>query len=98
MKRWGFKGQGASHGNTKSHRRPGAIGGGRADPGKVWKGKKMPGHMGAETKVVRNVWLYKVRFRRDGQCRGPLEQGQRGPLRQQGCWVGAWAICGCAHP
>ncbi len=42
MKRHGFKGQGASHGNTKSHRRPGAIGG-RTDPGKVWKGKKMPG-------------------------------------------------------
>lgn len=60
MKRWGFAGQPASHGNTKSHRRPGSIGG-RTDPGKVWKGKKMPGHMGAETKTVKNVWLYKVR-------------------------------------
>ena len=59
MKRWGFKGQPASHGNTKAHRRPGSIGG-RTDPGKVWKGKKMPGHMGAETKTVKNVWLYKV--------------------------------------
>jgi large subunit ribosomal protein L3 len=60
MKRWGFAGQGASHGNTKSHRRPGSIGG-RTDPGKVWKGKKMAGRMGGERKTVKNVWVYKVR-------------------------------------
>ncbi|XP_061738750.1 39S ribosomal protein L3, mitochondrial isoform X2 [Nerophis ophidion] len=45
MKRWGFKGQPASHGQTKTHRRPGASGPG-GDPGKVFKGKKMPGRMG----------------------------------------------------
>ncbi|XP_008299068.1 large ribosomal subunit protein uL3m [Stegastes partitus] len=45
MKRWGFKGQPASHGQTKTHRRPGASGPG-GDPGKVFKGKKMPGQMG----------------------------------------------------
>jgi large subunit ribosomal protein L3 len=61
MKRWNFSGQPASHGNTKSHRRGGSIGG-RTDPGKVWKGKKMPGHLGAETKTVKNVWVYKVGF------------------------------------
>ncbi|XP_037119239.1 39S ribosomal protein L3, mitochondrial isoform X1 [Syngnathus acus] len=45
MKRWGFKGQPASHGQTKTHRRPGASGPG-GDPAKVFKGKKMPGRMG----------------------------------------------------
>ncbi|XP_019721641.1 large ribosomal subunit protein uL3m [Hippocampus comes] len=45
MKRWGFKGQPASHGQTKTHRRPGASGPG-GDPGKVFKGKKMPGRLG----------------------------------------------------
>uniref|UniRef100_A0A8D0A844 Large ribosomal subunit protein uL3m n=1 Tax=Sander lucioperca TaxID=283035 RepID=A0A8D0A844_SANLU len=45
MKRWGFKGQPATHGQTKTHRRPGASGPG-GDPGKVFKGKKMPGMMG----------------------------------------------------
>ncbi|XP_077446847.1 large ribosomal subunit protein uL3m isoform X2 [Stigmatopora argus] len=45
MKRWGFKGQPASHGQTKTHRRPGASGPG-GDPAKVFKGKKMPGQMG----------------------------------------------------
>ncbi|KAI8468615.1 MAG: translation protein [Monoraphidium minutum] len=75
MKRWGFAGQPASHGNTKAHRRPGSIGG-RTDPGKVWKGKKMAGHMGAESKTVKNVWLYKVDTSRNllyvrGQVPGP---------------------------
>ncbi|XP_029976017.1 large ribosomal subunit protein uL3m [Salarias fasciatus] len=45
MKRWGFKGQPATHGQTKTHRRPGASGPG-GDPAKVFKGKKMPGQMG----------------------------------------------------
>uniref|UniRef100_A0A7N6FKG5 Large ribosomal subunit protein uL3m n=1 Tax=Anabas testudineus TaxID=64144 RepID=A0A7N6FKG5_ANATE len=44
MKRWGFKGQPATHGQTKTHRRPGASGPG--DAAKVFKGKKMPGRMG----------------------------------------------------
>jgi len=66
MKRWGFKGGPASHGNTKTHRRPGAIGAGRTDAGKVWKGKKMPGHLGCDQQTVKNVWVYKVRGRRGG--------------------------------
>ncbi|XP_051818684.1 39S ribosomal protein L3, mitochondrial [Antechinus flavipes] len=44
MKRWGFKGQPATHGQTKTHRRPGAIATG--DIARVWPGKKMPGKMG----------------------------------------------------
>lgn len=47
MKRWNFKGQFASHGNSKAHRKPGSIG--QCEyPGRVFKGKKMAGKMGAE--------------------------------------------------
>ncbi|KAF4020607.1 hypothetical protein G4228_012373 [Cervus hanglu yarkandensis] len=44
MKRWGFKGQPATHGQTKTHRRPGAISTG--DVARVWPGTKMPGQLG----------------------------------------------------
>jgi hypothetical protein len=40
-------------------RAPGSIGG-RTDPGKVWKGKKMPGHLGCERVTFKNIWVYKV--------------------------------------
>jgi large subunit ribosomal protein L3 len=46
MKRWDFAGFPRSHGH-RYHRAVGAIGN-RTDPGRVWKGKKMPGHWGAE--------------------------------------------------
>lgn len=45
MKRHGFKGMPASHGVTKTHRRPGNIGAG-GEKARVWPGTKMPGHMG----------------------------------------------------
>jgi large subunit ribosomal protein L3 len=45
MKRHNFKGQPASHGNHKSHRKPGAIGQ-CATPARVFKGRKMAGQMG----------------------------------------------------
>merc|ERR1711871_139595 len=45
MKRWGFAGQGASHGVSKTHRHIGSTGQSQ-DAGKVFKGKKMPGQMG----------------------------------------------------
>nr|KJB28849.1 hypothetical protein B456_005G072600 [Gossypium raimondii] len=59
MKRWGFKGMPASHGASLSHRSPGSTGQ-RDAPGKVFKGKKMPGRMGAKTRTVKNVWVYKI--------------------------------------
>ncbi|XP_062846290.1 39S ribosomal protein L3, mitochondrial isoform X2 [Trichomycterus rosablanca] len=57
MKRWGFKGQPATHGQTKTHRRPGSLGPG-GDPAKVFKGKKMPGRMGNvyDTAFGLKVW------------------------------------------
>ncbi|XP_075684714.1 large ribosomal subunit protein uL3m isoform X2 [Rhinoderma darwinii] len=56
MKRWGFKGQPASHGQTKTHRRPGAIAGG--DPARVFPGTKLPGPLGNfyRTSHALKVW------------------------------------------
>lgn len=53
MKRWGMGGGFDSHGST-SHRRIGAIGN-RLTPQRVFKGKRMPGHMGLDTVTVRNL-------------------------------------------
>jgi large subunit ribosomal protein L3 len=54
MKRHGFAGLEASHGVSISHRSHGSTGG-RQDPGKVWKGKKMAGHMGAVRVTTQNL-------------------------------------------
>lgn len=54
MKRWGFSGMPASHGVTKTHRRPGNIGGG-GEKGRVWPGTKMPGHMGNRLRTNRGL-------------------------------------------
>ncbi|KAL7104699.1 hypothetical protein ACP275_07G000300 [Erythranthe tilingii] len=59
MKRWNFDGMPASHGASKSHRSIGSTGQ-RDAPGKVFKGKKMAGHMGVEQRTVKNVWVYKI--------------------------------------
>ncbi|XP_077347636.1 large ribosomal subunit protein uL3m [Lithobates pipiens] len=56
MKRWGFSGQPASHGQTKTHRRPGAIAGG--NPARVFPGTKLPGPLGNfyRTEYALKVW------------------------------------------
>lgn len=54
MKRHGFAGLEASHGVSVSHRSHGSTGG-RQDPGKVWKGKKMAGHMGDVRVTTQNL-------------------------------------------
>jgi len=59
MKRWGFKGQPASHGASLSHRSTGSIGGCQ-DPGRVWKGKKMPGRMGNKRVTTLSLMIQKV--------------------------------------
>jgi large subunit ribosomal protein L3 len=51
MKRWNFHGGPATHGQSDRARAVGSIGAGTT-PGRVWKGKKMPGHYGAESKSV----------------------------------------------
>ncbi|XP_068654487.1 large ribosomal subunit protein uL3m-like [Aristolochia californica] len=59
MKRWGFKGMPASHGVSLTHRHIGSTGQ-RDTPGRVFKGKKMPGRMGGKQSTVKNVWVYKI--------------------------------------
>ncbi len=54
MKRWNFAGLEASHGVSISHRSHGSTGQ-RQDPGKVFKGKKMAGHLGVERVTVANL-------------------------------------------
>jgi large subunit ribosomal protein L3 len=54
IKRWNFSGLRATHGVSVSHRSIGSTGN-RQDPGKVFKNKKMPGHLGVETVTTQNV-------------------------------------------
>jgi len=54
VKRYGFKGGPRTHGQSDRERAPGSIGA-CATPGRVWKGKKMPGHMGSRRTTVQNL-------------------------------------------
>ncbi|TLU59990.1 50S ribosomal protein L3 [Thalassotalea litorea] len=59
IKRWNFSMQDATHGNSISHRSNGSIGQCQT-PGRVFKGKKMSGHMGAEKVTTQNLELVRV--------------------------------------
>ena len=59
MKRWNFGGLRATHGVSVSHRSHGSTGQ-RQDPGKVFKGKKMAGHMGDERVTTQNLVVAKI--------------------------------------
>jgi large subunit ribosomal protein L3 len=74
VKRWGFGGGPNTHGNTK-HRRPGSIGAG-TNPSRVIKGKKMPGHYGAEQHTQTHLRVEKIDAERNliyirGSIAGP---------------------------
>ena len=58
-KRHGFAGVSASHGAHRNHRKPGSIGA-CATPGRVFKGLRMAGHMGAETVTTQNLTVHAV--------------------------------------
>ncbi|MCZ6708906.1 MAG: 50S ribosomal protein L3 [Gammaproteobacteria bacterium] len=59
IKRWNFRGQDNSHGNSLSHRAPGSIGMCQT-PGRVFKGKKMAGHMGNVRVTTQNLEVVRV--------------------------------------
>lgn len=59
IKRWNFHMQDATHGNSISHRSNGSIGQCQT-PGRVFKGKKMSGHMGAERSTAQNLEVVRV--------------------------------------
>jgi large subunit ribosomal protein L3 len=59
VKRWNFSTQDATHGNSLAHRAPGSIGQCQT-PGRVFKGKKMAGHMGAENVTTQGLEIVRV--------------------------------------
>ena len=59
MKRHGFAGQGAGHGNQAAHRRVGGIGA-AATPGRIFKGKRMAGRMGNDRVTTQNLKVQKI--------------------------------------
>ena len=59
IKRWNFRGQDASHGNSISHRAPGSIGQCQT-PGRVFKGKKMAGQLGNTRMTTQNLEVVRV--------------------------------------
>ncbi|GAA1130875.1 MULTISPECIES: 50S ribosomal protein L3 [Citricoccus] len=59
MKRHGFSGVGASHGAHKNHRKPGSVGG-ASTPGRVFKGQRLPGRMGAVRQTTQNLTLHGI--------------------------------------
>ena len=59
IKRHNFRSQRASHGNSLSHRAPGSIGQCQ-DPGRVFKGKKMPGRLGGKRVTTQNLVIIRV--------------------------------------
>jgi len=59
IKRHGFSSQRTTHGNSISHRAPGSIGMCQ-DPGRVFKGKRMAGHMGNEKVTTQNLTLVRI--------------------------------------
>jgi large subunit ribosomal protein L3 len=59
VKRWNFAMQDATHGNSISHRAPGSIGQCQT-PGRVFKGKKMAGHMGSENVTTQGLEVVRV--------------------------------------
>src|SRR6201991_3876184 len=75
MKRWNFGGLRASHGVSISHRSIGSTGG-RQDPGKTFKNKKMPGHMGVDRVTTLNLKVVQTDV-------------ERGPILVEGAVPGA---------
>ena len=70
VKRWNFATQDATHGNSLAPRKPGSIGQCQT-PGRVWKGKKMSGHMGNVRKTIQNLKIIRI----DGENKLILVKG-----------------------
>lgn len=72
IKRYNFQMQDATHGNSVSHRAPGSIGQNQT-PGRVFKGKKMSGHMGAVQQTTQNLEIVRIDSERNlVLIRGPV--------------------------
>ena len=87
MKRWNFGGLRATHGVSVSHRSHGSTGG-RQDPGKTWKNKKMAGHMGVDQVTTQNLRVVQTDVERGldpgrGFCARSRRRLDRGARRGQ---------------
>ena len=80
VKRHNFTMQDATHGNSVSHRAPGSIGQNQT-PGRVFKGKKMAGHMGAKRKTTQNLQIVRVDAERNLLLvKGPVPGSKSGDV------------------
>ena len=79
MKRHHFSGLGASHGTERKHRSPGSIGG-ASTPARVFRGQKMPGHLGHERVTTLNLKVIKVDPERNLMLIRGAVPGPRGGL------------------
>lgn len=77
MKRWGFKGGPRTHGQSDRERAPGSIGQ-SATPGRVFKGKKMPGRSGRARVTVRNLQVLKVTEEGEVWLKGQIPGSRNG--------------------
>ncbi len=82
MKRWNFSGGPDSHG-SKFHRRPGSVGC-HVEPGRIIKGRKMPGHMGNQRVTVRGLRVLKVDAEKNLLILKGATPGARGSLLELG--------------
>lgn len=81
VRRWGFKGGSRTRGQSDKQRHGGSIGAG-TDPGRVFKGKKMPGRMGGEVMTIRNLEIVKVDTENALLCvKGAVPGGRHSVLR-----------------
>lgn len=81
VKRWRFKGGPRTHGQSDRERSPGSIGGGTT-PGRVFKGKKMPGRMGNKKKTILNIEIVKVDAKNSILClRGAVPGGRNSMIK-----------------
>lgn len=79
VKRWGFAGGPKTHGQSDRERAPGSIGAGTT-PGRVWKGKKMAGHLGHQRTTIRNLQVFEVDPKENLLLIKGLVPGPRGGL------------------
>ena len=81
VKRHGFHGAKASHGAEKNHRRPGSVGN-ASDPSRIFKNKKMPGHMGNARQTVKNLEVVSIDTEKNLICvKGTVPGHRNGLLR-----------------
>ena len=81
VRRWGFRGGPKTHGQSDRHRSPGSIGAGTS-PGRVWPGKKMPGHYGVDRVTVKGLKIVATDPEKNVVLvRGPIPGANKGIVR-----------------